>query len=234
VVIGQGKPLMISEREEVGRLCILLGSGGHAKVVVDALGSQGVNVDGVVDPGLEKVNSSWRGIKVVGNDDWLLAQNPDDFILVNGIGSLPGKSQRQLIYDRYKSAGFGFLSIVHRSTTIGSEVVLGEGSQIMAGVVIQANSTIGNNTIVNTGATIDHDCVVGNNVHIAPGVNVSGNVFIEDDVHLGTGSSVIQGVTIGKRSIVAAGTVAFKALPPASKLIGAKPRLTAIEDAARR
>lgn len=223
---------MISEREERGRLCILLRLGGHAKVVLDALGSRGVNVDGVVDRGFGQANFPRRGIKVLGNDNWLIAQDPGNFILVNGIGSFLGESQRQLIYDRYKAAGFRFLSIVHRSTTIGSNVAFGEGGQIMAGVVIQADSTFGNNTIVNTGATVDHDCEVGSNVHIAPGVNVSGNVVIEDDVLLGTGSSVIQGVTIGKCSIVTADTVVFQSVPPASKLIGAKARRTPIENGA--
>lgn len=215
------------------RKCVLLGAGGHAKVVVDALRSQGIKIDGVVDPELAKASSFWRGLRVLGNDDWLIAQEPKEFILVNGVGSLPGNSLRQRLFERFKSAGFEFLSVIHSSTTIGSDVTLGEGSHIMAGVVLQADSCIGSNTIINTGATVDHDCQIGKSVHIAPGVNVSGDVVIEDDVHVGTGSSVIQGVTIGKCSIVGAGAVVVQSVPPASKVIGTKPTVTAIDDGSR-
>lgn len=215
------------------RKYVLLGAGGHAKVVVDALKSQGIKLDGVVDPELSKAHSFWRHLSVLGNDDWLIAQEAKEFILVNGLGSLPGNSLRQRLFERFKLAGFEFLSVIHASTTIGSDVTLGEGSQIMAGAILQADSSIGSNTIINTGSTIDHDCRIGKNVHIAPGVTVSGDVVIDDNVHVGTGASVIQGVRIGKYSIVGAGAVVVQSVPPVSRLIGAKPTLTAIDGGSR-
>ena len=227
-VIGRGTPLSVLEPHANSRKCVLLGAGGHAKVVVDALKSRDLKIDGVVAPELANDHSFWRGLKVLGDDDWLIGQEPKEFILLNGVGGLPGNCLRQSLFDRFKSAGFEFQTVIHPNTTIGSEVTLGEGSQIMAGVVLQVGSHIGDNTIINTGATVDHDCQIGKSVHIAPGVNVSGEVVIEDEVHLGTGASVIQGVTIGMRSIVGAGTVVVQSLPMASKVVGPKPRLTVI------
>ena len=211
----------IGDRQKV----VLLGAGGHAKVVLDALRAQGIRVDGVVDPELAKTESVWRALPVLGSDADLLKLDPTDFLVANGVGSLPGNYLRQKLFKKFKSAGFNFLSVVHPSTFIGSGVVLGEGVQIMAGSIIQPDCQVGNNSIVNTGATLDHDCMIGEDVHIAPGVTVSGNVLIEDGVHIGTGASIIQGVTIGRETVIGAGTVVVKSVPEYSKLIGIKPRL---------
>ena len=211
----------IGDRQKV----VLLGAGGHAKVVLDALRAQGIRVDGVVDPELAKTETVWRALPVLGSDSDFLELDPKDFVLVNGVGSLPGNNLRQKLFEKFKSAGFDFLSVVHTSTFIGSGVMLGEGVQIMAGSIIQPDCQVGKNSIVNTGAIVDHDCMIGENVHIAPGVTISGNAVIEDGVHIGTGASVIQGVIIGRGTVIGAGTVVVKSVPEYSKLIGIKPRL---------
>ena len=208
------------------RKVVILGAGGHAKVVLDSLQAQGITVDGVVDPELARTKSVWRSVPVLGGDAYLLELDPQRFWVVNGLGSLPGNDLRQKVFNKFKLAGFQFLSVVHPSTFIGSGVTLGEGAQIMAGSIIQADCQIGNNVIVNTGAKLDHDCTVGADVHIAPGVTISGDVVIEDSVHVGTGACVIQGVTIGCGAVIGAGTVVVKPVPEYSTLIGIKPRLT--------
>lgn len=203
---------------------ILLGAGGHAKVLLDALLLAGIGVKGIVDPVLAGTSALWRGIPVIGNDDDLLRLNPDQLILVNGTGSLPANSLRQRLYSRFTKAGFQFMNVVHPSTLIGCGVELGEGVQIMAGAIVQADTTIGNNSIINTGALLDHDCAIGSNVHVAPGVVVSGGVAIGEGTHIGTGSSIVQGISIGKGAIVGAGTVVVKDVPDRHKLLGQAPR----------
>lgn len=202
----------------------MLGAGGHAKVLLDTLLSAGSGIKGVVDPVLAGKDTRWRGISVIGNDDDVLKLNPDQVILVNGTGSLPLSSLRQRLFCRFREAGFQFLSVIHPSALIGAGVKLDEGVQIMAGAIIQADTTIGSNSIINTGALVDHDCVIGRDVHIAPGVVVSGGVTIGEGAHVGTGSSIIQGVSIGAGAIVGAGTVVVKDVPERHKLLGQAPR----------
>lgn len=209
---------------EAARDVILLGAGGHAKVLLDALKLTGVQVKGVVDPALAGTSKLWRGIPVIGNDDDLLKLKPDHVVLINGTGSLPYSSLRQRLFHRFTESGFQFMSVIHPSALIGAGVALGEGAQIMAGVIIQADTTIGNNSIINTGALVDHDCVIGRDVHLAPGVVVSGGVCIGDGAHIGTGSSIIQGVSIGAGAIVGAGTVVVKDVPERHKLLGQAPQ----------
>ncbi|WP_404343659.1 acetyltransferase [Vreelandella venusta] len=203
---------------------ILLGGGGHAKVLLDALRLAGVQVRGVVDPVLAGTCKLWRGIPVIGNDDDLLKLNPDQVILVNGTGSLPSKLLRQRLFSRFTEAGFQFMNVIHPSALIGAGVELGVGVQIMAGAIIQADTTVGDNSIINTGVLVDHDCAIGCDVHLAPGVVVSGGVSIGEGAHVGTGSSIIQGISIGAGAIVGAGTVVVKDVPNHHKLLSQAPR----------
>ena len=50
-------------------------------------------------------------------------------------------------------------------------------------------------------------------MHIAPGVTLSGLVTIGDRTHIGTGAAVIQGVSIGRDSLVAAGASSLATSP---------------------
>jgi sugar O-acyltransferase (sialic acid O-acetyltransferase NeuD family) len=202
------------------RRVVLLGAGGHAKVLLDTLTHAGVQVEGVVDPLLAKNDAYWRSLPVIGNDDDLLKMNPSEIVLVNGVGNLPGKSLRQKLFRTYKAAGFNFLSVVHSSSLIGTGVNLGEGVQLMAGTIVQADCSIGDNSIVNTGASIDHDCCIGDHVHVAPGATLSGNVSIGKSSHIGTGATIIQDINIGRDSVVGAGSVVLKNVPDGVTVYG--------------
>lgn len=203
---------------------ILLGAGGHAKVLIDALQRAGIEVTGIVDPVLAETHPLWRGISVIGNDDDLLKLNPEQVILINGTGGLPYSSLRQRLFSLFTDVGFQFMNVIHPSAFIGSGVDLGMGVQIMAGAIIQADTAIGSNSIINTGALIDHDCVIESHVNLAPGVVVSGGVRIGEGAHIGPGATIIQGISIGAGAIVGAGTVVVKDLPEHHKLLGQAPR----------
>ena len=203
---------------------ILLGAGGHAKVLLDTLQLSGITMDGVSDPGFGKTEKLWRGIAVLGDDNDVLQMNPAEVVLVNGVGSLPGQGLRQQVFRKFKESGFGFLNVIHPFSAIGTGVETGEGFQVMAGAVIQADSRIGSNVIVNTGALIDHDCQIGCHTHIAPGAVLSGGVTVGHGCHIGTGASVVQGVSIGLGSVIGAGTVVVKNVPEGSVLMGQPPQ----------
>ena len=203
---------------------MLLGAGGHAKVLLDALMLADVMVKGVVDPVLAGESTHWRGVPIFGNDDDLLKLVPDQVILVNGIGSVPSSTLRRRLFNRFTEAGFKFMNVVHPSAFIGAGVDLAEGVQIMAGAIIQADTTIGDNSIINTSAVVEHDCAIGRDVHIAPGVVISGGVRVGNGAHIGTGASIIQGVAIGDGAVVGAGTVVVKNVAANHKIVGHPPR----------
>lgn len=187
------------------RPVIVLGAGGHAKVVIATLQAEGVEIVGVTDPDANTHGKSILGVTVLGGDKLAMKRKQGDIALVNGVGSTWPSPKRRQIFERFKQAGYGFRAVVHPSAVVGPEVDIGEGAQIMAGAVVQPGCRIGADAIVNTRASIDHDCVIGAHAHVAPGAVLGGGVTIGDGAHVGAGSTVIQNVSVGAGALVAAG-----------------------------
>jgi sugar O-acyltransferase (sialic acid O-acetyltransferase NeuD family) len=198
---------------------IIIGAGGHARVLLDALQLSSIKVIGFVDPAFARGAAGPGGLPILGGDEALKDYPAADVLLVNGVGSIGPTKARAAAWRRGKDAGFSFARVVHPSAVVSASATLGEGAQIMAGCVIQTGADIGANSIINTRASVDHDCKVGETVHIAPGVTLSGSVRIGDRTHIGTGAVVIQGITIGADSLVAAGAVVYRDIPDAGRLI---------------
>ncbi len=198
---------------------IVLGAGGHAKVLVDTLRRLAAEIVALVDaaPGGP---GSVLGVPVLRGEETVLRRDPEKIRLVNGIGSTGSTRKRAGVYQKFRERGYRFAAVVHPAAVVAGEVTIGEGVQIMAGAVIQPGCSIGADTIVNTGATVDHDCRIGDHVHIAPGATLSGGVVVGDGVHIGAGATVIQGVRLGAGSIVGAGAVVLKDVAAAATVVG--------------
>jgi sugar O-acyltransferase (sialic acid O-acetyltransferase NeuD family) len=190
---------------------IVVGGGGHAKVLVSTLFLLRQKVLGFVD--LNRSMPPLFGIANLGDDDAVFAHSPDQVRLVNGVGSTSSTIQRQRIYEKFVKRGFVFESVIHPSAMVAPEVEIGAGVQIMAGAVLQPGTSLGDNVIVNTGACVDHDCLIEAHAHIAPRAVLSGNVHIGRGSHIGTGATIIQGIRVGAAAIVGAGAVVIRAVP---------------------
>ncbi|MGM9572277.1 MAG: acetyltransferase [bacterium] len=198
---------------------VLLGAGGHARVLLDILKLQKRLVASIVDPALSM--SVFRGIPVLQQDeDVLRCFRPEEVELVNGIGSTGDNCLRRKLYYDFKKQGYNFAVLLHPRAIVAENVILGSGTQVMAGSVIQTDCVIGENTIINTGTILDHDCRIGSNVHLAPGCILSGGVKISDDVHLGTGTTVIQNIAIGRQCLIGAGSVVISDIQEKNKAWG--------------
>ena len=184
---------------------IILGAGGHGKVVADALLAMGCEVIGFADADPAKWGTTVLGFPVLGGDDIVTRRRADSVLLANGIGSAGSLVLRRDTYVRFAGLGYQFAAVVHPRAAVAKSAKLGAGVQIMAGAVVQADARIGDNTIINTGAVVDHDCVIGQHCHIAPGCVLSGGIEVSDESHVGTGASIRQGVKIGKQTVVGVG-----------------------------
>ena len=203
---------------------IVLGAGGHGRVLLSILRSSGWDVIGFTDSDNRILGASVDGLSVIGSDEIIDAILPSQVALVNGIGSTSSTEKRKLIYLKFMSKGYRFESVIHSSVISDGSVVLGYGVQIMAGAILQPGVKIGENSIINTGAIIDHDCSIGRHVHVGPGVILSGNVTVHDGCHIGTSACVIQGLTLGRGSLIGAGAVVVKNVPEHSKVAGVPAR----------
>jgi UDP-perosamine 4-acetyltransferase len=203
---------------------IVLGAGGHAKVLIDALRLRGCEILGIADADAGRHGTRHAGCRVVGDDAAVLMHDPAEIRLVNGVGSTGRPQARRRIFDEFKQRGYVFQTVTHPSAVIAADAVLEEGAQVMAGAIIQPGVRIGMNAIVNTAACVDHDCAVGAHVHLAPGVILSGGVRIGDGTHIGTGACVIQGVTIGEECVIGAGAVVLADIPAGMRAAGVPAR----------
>ncbi|MEX1017275.1 MAG: NeuD/PglB/VioB family sugar acetyltransferase [Phycisphaeraceae bacterium] len=189
---------------------IVIGAGGHARVLLDVLRSMGREVLMLTDHDPACHGKRIEGVLVQGGDEIVFKYAPDTVRLVNGIGSVALPATRQQVYERFTGEGYQFETLVHPSATVADSAQLGPGVQIMASATIQPGARLGQNVLVNTAASIDHDCVIGDHVHIAPGVTLSGNVTVGSTSHLGTGATVVQGICLGERVLVGAGAVVVR------------------------
>lgn len=203
---------------------IVLGSGGHAKVLVDALQRSGVLILGLTDPDPTRHGSTVLEVAVLGGDERVLAHPAASLRLVNGLGSTGNVAARRALFQRFRDAGYRFLEVIHPSAVIARDAVLGEGVQLMAGAVVQAGATVEANAILNTRATIDHDCHIGAHAHVAPGATLSGAVVVEAAAHIGAGATVLQGIRVGAGAIVGAGAVVTRDVPTGATVVGVPAR----------
>ena len=206
---------------------IVIGAGGHAKVLIDALQLLKVKILGVLDPSPELVAGDLLGVPLLGDDDVIDNFSVEDVGLVNGIGSTSHPQLRRDIYLRFKQKGYSFQNVVHPSAIVSGHAVLMEGVQVLAGAIVQAGSVLNEDVIVNTSASVDHDCSIGAHSHIAPGCTISGGVVVEMGCHVGSGATVIQGVRLGKDVVVGAGSVVIRDVPSGAKALGVPAKVKA-------
>lgn len=201
---------------------IILGSGGHARVLISLIRAAArYEISGILDPGLQR-EAMVLGISVLGGDDLLSRLIKEGITLACiGVGSVGDNSKRIRLYKTVKEIGFSVPCMIHPQAIVKeNEVNLSEGVQVMAGAIIQTGSIVGENTIINTGGIIEHDCMIGKNVHICPGAVISGGVTIGDNTFVGAGAAIIQGIKIGNNSVVAAGAVVINDVGDGIKVKG--------------
>lgn len=186
------------------RPVVVLGGGGHAKVVVAALKQSGWRVVGYTD---QQDRGDILAAKYLGTDAGLaqVLRAHRGCAAVVGIGKIDASPRRLALQSAAVALGFEFPAIVSRHAVVNEDVRLGAGTVVLDGVVVNSGTEVGRAGILNTGCTVDHDCRLGDNVHIAPGVTLSGGVVIGDHCLIGAGATIIQGVRVAADCLVGAG-----------------------------
>lgn len=204
---------------------IMIGAGGHASVLADILTRQGETILALVAPD-SSGKGALGGLPLWRDEARIMTISPEECLLVNGIGSLPGDDLRTRMFLRYTARGYRFASVIAREAIISPYAILGQGGQIMPGAIVQSGASIGDNAIINTGAIVEHDCVVGHHGHLAPRALLCGGVILGECVHVGSGAVIIQGLKVGREAIIGAGATLTRDLPENHIVYPARPYLT--------
>ncbi len=199
----------------MSRPLLILGAGGHARVVVDIVRTGSAPLLGLLDRDPTLHNTEVDGVPVLGDDDVIAKHAPASVLLVNALGNVAkqgdsGLKARRALFEAFKAKGYTFAQVISPAATVSKYARLGEGCHIITRAVVHPGAEIGANTIVNTGAQVDHDCRIGAHVHIAPGAALCGNVTVGEGAHIGAGAVIIENIKVGAGAVVAAGAVIVK------------------------
>jgi acetyltransferase EpsM len=188
---------------------LILGGGGHGKVVADILLARGELVLGFLDDDAATWGTTRFDLPVLGGIDTFADHSPAG--LVPGLGA---NAARQRVVERLGERARGlWRPAIHPRAIVAPSARIGQGAVVAAGTVINPDAVVGDHAIVNTGATVDHDCVVGAYAHLGPGTHLAGGVRVGEGTLVGIGAVVIPYRSIGRWSIVGAGAVVVRDIP---------------------
>lgn len=200
---------------------LIIGAGGHGKVVADAaIESQEWSEIVFLDDAwpARQENGSWHiHGKILQSAEWL--QHCSHAVVAMGNNRLRTEIQATLI-----AQGFRMATVIHPSAQISRHAKIGQGSVVFANAVINVDAVIGDAAIINTAATVDHDCRLGNGVHIAPGAHLGGGVLVGDLSWVGIGSSVRHYLSIGTNTTIGAGAVVVSSIEDNITAVGSPAR----------
>ena len=195
---------------------IVLGAGGHAKVVIEILMEMGYQIDFCIG-GHDSVDKC-MDITVLKGDEHLYRLRDEGYSLI--FPAIGENNLREKLANFALGLGYELVNAISPSSSISQSAILGKGIAIMAGVIVNAECEIKDLVILNTGASIDHDCYIGSCTHIAPQCALAGNVKIGKNTFLGIGTNVIPNINIGDNTIVGAGGVVVSDIPSYVTAVG--------------
>jgi sugar O-acyltransferase (sialic acid O-acetyltransferase NeuD family) len=188
----------------------LFGASGHCKVIIDIIYKSQLDfIEGVFDDN--------PTIENICNIPVIKTEKLDFFLNKCLIISIGNNKNRQKIASQISA---NYLTAIHPNSFIASNVIMGEGSVIMAGAIINSDVSIGKHAIINSAAVVEHDCMIGDFVHVSPGAKLAGSVQVGEGTQIGIGAVVIQEVKIGKWVTIGAGAVIIQEVPDYAVVVG--------------
>ena len=217
---------------------VVVGAGGFGREVIDVIeatnaalvgeggGSPAWKLVGFVDDSITAENLdrlNQRSISLLGSTEEFLSTADRDVRYIIGIGA---PQVRRRIAETFDAAGYRGAVLIHPAATIGSVVEIGEGSVVCAGVRITTNVLVGRHVHINLNATIGHDTTIGDYVSLNPLASISGDCTIEGDVMVGVGGILLNGLRVGRGSIIGGAACVVRDVAPGTTVVGvpARPR----------
>lgn len=205
-----------------GEPIIVLGAGGHGRVVADVARSQGWAIVGFLDDAPNLDSSKIWGLEVFSLAR-LQMDRPQLLRVAVALG-VGDNGARERAHARLLESGLRVVSVVHARAVVAPTASLGIGTVVMANASINPDAMLGKGCIINTGAVVEHDCRLGNYVHLSPNAALGGSVTIGDRSHLGLGAVALPGIKIGSDVRIGAGAAVIGDTEDGKTLVGVPAR----------
>lgn len=181
---------------------LVVGAGGHGAVVAEAANESGHWSEiGFLDD--DESLGAVLDFPVVGTTGMMSSLANEDTELFVAIGD---NRHRLELCEEVIRSGLRLATVVHPDAIVSRSATISGGTVVCAGAIVNARTHVGLACIINTGATIDHDCKLEDGVHVSPGANLAGGVHVGKCAWIGVGAAVREGTTIGRHTVVGAGS----------------------------
>ncbi len=202
---------------------ICWGGGDQSIVIRPIIQSLGADFNIIVDD-TPNLKSPFPDIEILAGrvafEKWLIGKNPSNIGFVIAIGNPYGFIRCQ-IHSYLMAKGLSPITFCDPSALIDANVIIGDGVQIMKGVILNSLARIGDQCILNTKSLIEHHDFLEQGIEIAPGAILCGRVTIKKNTWIGAGAIILPRISIGSNSIIGAGSVVTKNIPDGQVYIGA-------------
>lgn len=204
----------------------VVGAGGHAKEVIDAArASQLYDVIGVLDDNPGRHRTTVLEVPVLGEASPVVVGH----LQVKHAIIAVGENRDRAAIARRLDALVTWVSVVHPAAYLGERVYVGDGTAIMAGVVILPDTVVGAHAILNTSCSVSHDGVIGDLVHVAPGARLAGSVHVETGAFIGMGANILPKRRIGAWATIGAGAVVVRDVAAGVTAMGVPARVSVFQ-----
>ncbi len=184
---------------------IIIGAGGHGKVIEEIAKLNGYKVKGYLD------DTPIDGVlgKIIDAENF----KDCDFVIAIGNNNI-----RERIVKEH--SGLNYATLVHPKAVVSEKATIGEGTVVMAGAIINPDVKVGNHCIINTGAVVDHDNVLSDFVHISPNATLCGTVSVGERTHIGAGATVRNNLKITGDCVIGVGSAVVKDIDKKGVYVG--------------
>ncbi len=196
---------------------IIIGAGGHARVVIDTAEQLNFQIKGIIDIDFKKQDERILDYPVLGDFSVLQKFDPVNTTTIVAVGDT---EKRAHYFHLLVKLGFSLETLIHPTAIVSKHAKIGKGVFVNVAAIINPAAIIKDNVIINTGAIIDHETEIGEHCHIGPGVKIAGRVKIGHHSFIGIGTTIIDRITIGENVIIGAGTVVINNIQPHSTVVG--------------
>ncbi|RCK74153.1 MAG: 4-amino-6-deoxy-N-Acetyl-D-hexosaminyl-(Lipid carrier) acetyltrasferase [Anaerolineae bacterium] len=193
---------------------LIFGGGGHGKSLIELIRASGQHaIAGIIDD-IKPLGSLILGVPVIGRSQDLPRFYQNGYrLMINAVGGIGDISQRVSVFERGRSAGFSFPTVIHPTAFVEGSAALGEGAQLFPHAYLGSDARLGFGVIINTGAIVSHDCEVGDYVNLSPGAILAGEVKVGEATLIGMGVTVNLRVKIGAHCRIGNGATIKQDVP---------------------
>ena len=194
---------------------VLIGGGGHAKVIIDSIQASGDSVLGILDDGIA-VGTEILGVPVIGKIADYAKYREHKFLIAIGNNAIRRRIAEMLPVEWHTA--------IHPSASVSRYAHVGAGTVIMPFAVVNADASVGAHCILNTGAVVEHDNRIAEYVHISPNAALGGNVSVGIGTHIGIGAVIRNNISICGDCTIGAGAVVVKNITESGTYVGVPAR----------